>query len=93
MTEYDWLLIFFGVGLVVLLTIQGLARALFSLILVWITAFSSALIYREAAFRVQAIAGNNVPLVEGIMFDILLLVFFIAGSVLLKIAFPVTKMP
>ena len=93
MTEYDWLLIFFGAGLVVFLAFQGLARALFSLVLVWIATFASALLYREAAFRVQAIAGNNVTLVEGIMFDLLLVIFFVAGFILLKIAFPVTKLP
>lgn len=93
MTEYDWLLIFFGAGLVVFLTYQGLARALFSLGLVWISTFASALLYKEAAFRTQAVTGSNLVLVEGVMFDLLLIVFFVAGYALLKVAFPVTKLP
>jgi hypothetical protein len=69
MTEYDWLLIFFGGGLAIFLTSQRLVRALFSLALVWLSTFASALIYREAAFRAQAVTGNNMVLVEGVMFD------------------------
>ena len=93
MTEYDWLLIFFGAGLAVYLTSQRLARALFSLALVWISTFASALIYREAAFRAQAVTGTNLVLVEGLMFDFFLILFFVLGYILLKVAFPVTKLP
>ncbi len=93
MTEYDWLLIFFGAGLVVFLSFQGMARALFSLVLVYLATFASALLYREAAFRTQAIIGSNTVLAEGVMFDFLLVVFFVAGYAMLKLAFPVTKLP
>ena len=93
MTEYDWLLIFFGAGLVVFLTSQRLARALFALALIWLSTFASALIYREAAFRAQAVAGTNMVLVEGVMFDLFLILFFVAGYILLKVAFPITKLP
>ncbi len=93
MTEYDWLLILFGAGLVVFLTSQGLARALLSLLLVWLATFAGALLYREAAFRTQAVTGTNLILVEGLMFDFLLLLFFLIGFLLLKAAFPVTRLP
>ena len=93
MTEYDWLLIFFGAGLAVFLTSQRLARALFALALIWLSTFASALLYREATFRVQAVVGNNTVLAEVLMFDGLLILFFVAGYILLKIAFPVTNLP
>jgi hypothetical protein len=93
MTEYDWLLIFSGAGLVVFLTTQRLVRSLFALALVYLATFASALLYREAAFRAQAITGTNLIFVEGVMFDILLILFFVAGYILLKVAFPVTKLP
>ena len=93
MTEYDWLLIFFGAGLAVFLTSQRLARALFALALIWLSTFASAQLYREAAFRVQAVAGNNTVLVEALLFDLLLILFFVAGYILLVIAFPITNLP
>ena len=93
MTEYDWLLIYFGAGLAVFLTSQRLARALFSLALIWLATFTSAQIYREVAFRTQAVTGSNMVLAEVIIFDLILILFFVVGYILLKIAFPVTNFP
>jgi uncharacterized membrane protein required for colicin V production len=93
MTEYDWLLIFSGAGLAVFLASQRLVRSLFALALIWLSAFTSAQLYKEAAFRAQAITGDNLILVEGVMFDFFLILFFVAGYILLKVAFPVTKLP
>lgn len=93
MTEYDWLLIFFGGGLAVFLTTQRFLRSVFALVILWLATFASALLYQEAAFRTQAVTGSNLVLVEGLMFDGLLVIFFIAGFVLLKVAFPVTTLP
>lgn len=93
MTQYDWLLIFLGIGIVVFFTFQRMVRGLFSLAVLWSVTLASAVLYREAAFRVQAVAGKNPSLVQGVMFDLLLVVFFVGGYVILKLAFPVTKLP
>lgn len=93
MTQYDWLLIFLGGFIVVFLTIQRMARALFTLAITWAATLMSAVLYREAAYRIQAVAGKNPPLVRGIMFDVLLVIFVVVGFILIKVAFPVTKLP
>jgi hypothetical protein len=53
----------------------------------------SAVIYRQAAYRVQALAGDNPVLVRGIMFDLLLVIFVVVGYILIKASFPVTNLP
>ena len=93
MTQYDWLLVFLGIGMVAFFTHQRLARALFSLALVWMAALGAAVLYPQAAYRIQAVASKNPTLVRGLMFDGLFLLFFVVGYVLLKVAFPVTKIP
>ncbi len=93
MTAYDWLLIFSGVGIVVLFAVLRMVRALFALVTVWTATLLSAALYQEAAFRLQAVASQNPTLVRGLVFDSLLLIFFIAGLILVRIAFPVTKLP
>jgi len=93
MTAYDWLLIFFGAGLAISFIFQGLVRALFSLFALWSATLLAAVLYQETAFRLQAITGPNVSLARGLVFDGLLLIFLIAGYVLTRLAFPVTKLP
>lgn len=93
MTQYDWLLIFLGGLIVVFLTIQRMAQALFALGITWAATLMSAVLYREAAYRIQAIAGDNPTQVRGIMFDVLLVIFVIVGYILIKLSFPVTKLP
>ncbi|MGC9348268.1 MAG: CvpA family protein [Anaerolineae bacterium] len=93
MTQYDWLLVFLGIGMVIFFTYQRMARALFSLALVWLATLGAAVLYPQAAYRIQAVASKNPTLVRGLMFDGLFLVFFVAGYVLLKLSFPVTKIP
>ncbi|MGC9520897.1 MAG: CvpA family protein [Anaerolineae bacterium] len=93
MTPYDWLLIFLGGGLLVLFAVDGLLRGLFSAVVLWSATLASAALYRELAFRVQAIGGSNPVLTRGVVFDILFVLFLIAGYVLIRLAFPVTKLP
>jgi uncharacterized membrane protein required for colicin V production len=93
MTQYDWLLVFLGVGMVIFFTYQRMARALFALALAWMATLGAAALYPEAAYRIQAVASENPTLIRGLMFDGLLLIFFVVGYILLKIAFPVTKIP
>lgn len=93
MTSYDWLLIFLGAGLVVIFAFQGLVRALFSLFALWSATLLAAVLYQETAFRLQAVTGPNVSLARGMVFDVLLVIFLIAGYVLTRLAFPVTKLP
>ena len=93
MTSYDWLLIFLGAGLVVVFAFQGVVRALFSLFALWSATLASGALYQEAAFRLQAITGPNVTLGRGVVFDALLVIFLVAGYVLTRVAFPITKLP
>lgn len=93
MTAYDWLLIFFGAGLAIFFIFQGLVRALFSFFALWSATLLAAVLYQETTFRLQAITGPNVSLARGLVFDGLLLIFLIAGYVLTRLAFPVTKLP
>ncbi len=93
MTAYDWLLIFLGIGLVVLFTFDRTVRTLFTLIALWIATLASAVAYRPAAFRLQAITGPNVQLARGVVFDVLLVIFLVVFYILTRIAFPVTKLP
>ncbi len=93
MTAYDWLIIFIGVGLIVLFTFEGMLRALFGLVILWSATLMSALAYVEVAYRLQAITGPNRVLARGIVFDILLVLIFVAGYVVVRVTFPVTKLP
>ncbi|MBN1249206.1 MAG: CvpA family protein [Anaerolineae bacterium] len=93
LTSIDWLLIFLGVGIVILMTFSRLVRAVFALVALWAATLLSAVLYQEVAFRLQALSGDNPVLFRGIIFDILLLVFFVTGFILTRIAFPVTKLP
>lgn len=93
MTPYDWLLIFLGGGLLVLFAVDGLLRGLFSAVVLWSATLVSAAVYGEVAFRVQAIGGSNPVLTRGVVFDILFVIFLIAGYLLIRLAFPITKLP
>jgi uncharacterized membrane protein required for colicin V production len=93
MTAYDWLLIFLGVGLVVMFTFERLVRALFALIIVWAATLAAAALYRQVAFRIQAATGPNPTLNRGLVFDALLAMIVVAGYVVIRLAFPVTKLP
>jgi uncharacterized membrane protein required for colicin V production len=93
MTAYDWIIIFVGVGLIALFTLEGMLRALFGLVILWAATLMSALAYGEVAYRLQAITGPNRILARGIIFDVLLLLVFVAGYIIVRVAFPVTKLP
>ena len=92
-TPYDWLFVFVGVAVVVLFTFSRLVRALLGLVELWMATLLSGLLYQALAFRLQALTGRNPVLGRGLMFDILLLVFLVAGYISTRIAFPVTKLP
>jgi uncharacterized membrane protein required for colicin V production len=92
-TSYDWLLIFLGAGLIVVFTFERLVRGLFALFATWSATLAAAVLYREVAFRVQAITGPNPSFNHGLIFDILLVLVFVAGYVVVRLAFPVTKLP
>ncbi|MGC9467295.1 MAG: CvpA family protein [Anaerolineae bacterium] len=93
MTSYDWLLVFLGGGLVVFFAYQRLVRGLLSLVAIWSATLVSAALYRETTFRLQAITGENPVLARGVVFDALLVIFFVGGFILIRLAFPVTKLP
>lgn len=93
MSPIDILLLMVGAGLVLFLTYQRMARALFALGVLWAVSLLSGLLYKEAAYRVQAVAGSNVTLTEGIMFALLLVIFFVVGYILVAVAFPETRLP
>jgi uncharacterized membrane protein required for colicin V production len=93
MTAYDWLIIFVGVALIVLFTFERMLRALFGLAILWAATLMSAVAYREVAYRLQALTGPNRVLARGVFFAILLILFFAVGHILVRLAFPVTKLP
>jgi hypothetical protein len=93
MGPLDLLIIFVGIGLVVFLAYQKMARALFALGVLWAATMLSGLLYEEAAFRVKAVAGPNTSLTEGIMFVVLLVIFFAVGYILMVLSFPETRLP
>lgn len=93
MTPYDWLFVFAGAAVIALFTFARLVRALLGLVELWMAALLSGLLYQELAFRLQALTGRNPVLGRGLVFDILLLLFFAAGYVSTRVAFPVTKLP
>ena len=93
MNPIDMLLIMVGIGIVFFLAYQRMARALFALGVLWAVSLICGLLYEEAAYRVQAVAGSNVPLTEGIMFILLLVIFFVVGYVLVHVSFPETRLP
>ncbi|HQE93825.1 MAG TPA: CvpA family protein [Anaerolineae bacterium] len=89
----DWLIVFVAVGVVGFLTYQRMAKALFSLAILWAATMFSTLLYKEAAYRVKAVAGPNPSLTEGVMFIVLFILFFVIGYAVIHAAFPVTKLP
>jgi uncharacterized membrane protein required for colicin V production len=93
MGPFDLLIIFVAVGIVGFLTYQRMAKALFSLAVLWAATMFGALLYKEAAYRIKAIAGPNTSLTEGAMFIGLFLLFFVVGYILIHTSFPVTKLP
>lgn len=93
MGPLDLLIIFVAVGVVAFLTYQRMARALFSLAVVWAATMLSALLYEEAAFRLKAVTGPDRSLAEGAFFMGLFVLFFVIGYIVIHAAFPVTKLP
>jgi len=93
MTSVDWLIIFVGIGVVVFFTIAGLMRSLFSAITLWAVTLLAAVSYTEVAYRMQAVGGKNVTMFRGIVFDALLVILFVVGLILVRVAFPDTKLP
>jgi len=89
-TPYDWLFVFVGVAVVVLFTFSRLVRALLGLVELWMATLLSGLLYKALAFRLQALTGRNPVLGRGLIFDILLLVFLVAGYISTRIA---SKLP
>lgn len=93
MGPIDLLIIFFAVGVVSFLTYQRMAKALFALVVLWSATMLSALLYKEAAYRIKAVAGPNTSATEGLMFIGLFILFFVIGYVVVHASFPVTKLP
>lgn len=93
MTPYDWIIVFFGVGLIVLFTVERMLRALLGLAIFWAATLLSAIGYEYVTFLLQAVVGRNVVLARGIVFDTLLLLAFLVGYIIIRVAFPVTKLP
>jgi uncharacterized membrane protein required for colicin V production len=93
MGPLDMLIIFVAVGVVAFLTYQRMARALFSLAILWAATMLSAFLYEEAAYRIKAVTGPNRSITEGALFIGLFFLFFIVGYVLIHASFPVTKLP
>jgi hypothetical protein len=93
MTSIDWLLIFLGVGIVVLMTFARLMRGVFTLVALWAASLLSGVLYPEVAFRLQVLSGDNPVLFRGIVFDALLVIFVVVGFILTRVAFPVTRLP
>ena len=79
MGPLDLLIIFVAVGVVAFLTYQRMARALFSLAILWAATMLSALLYKEAAYRIKAVTGPNRSITEGALFIGLFILFFIGG--------------
>ena len=93
MGSVDLLIIFVALGVVAFLTYQRMARALFSLAVLWAATMMSAVLYEEAAYRMKAVTGPNQSLTEGAMFMGLFILFFVVGYILIHVSFPVTKLP
>lgn len=93
MGSVDLLIIFVALGVVAFLTYQRMARALFSLAVLWAATMMSAVLYEEAAYRMKAVTGPNRSLTEGAMFMGLFILFFVVGYILIHVSFPVTKLP
>ncbi|HOU11677.1 MAG TPA: CvpA family protein [Anaerolineae bacterium] len=93
MGPIDLLIIFVAMGVVGFLTYQRMAKALFSLAIVWVATMLSALLYKEAAYRIKAVAGPNTSATEGLMFIGLFILFFVIGYVAIHASFPVTRLP
>jgi len=93
MGPLDMVIIFLAVGVVAFLTYQRMARALFSLAVLWAATMLSALLYKEAAYRFKVVTGPNRSLAEGAFFIGLFIIFFVLGYVVIHVSFPVTKLP
>lgn len=93
MTAYDWIIVFFGIGLVLLFTFERMLRALLGLVILWAATLMSALSYERVAYLLQAVTGPNRVLARGIFFDVLLVLVFLVGYIVIRLAFPVTKLP
>jgi uncharacterized membrane protein required for colicin V production len=93
MTPFDFLLIIFGAGIVIFGAFQRMLRMLFMLVIVWLATFIGVLTYEIVTVPVQALAPNNPMAVKGMVFLVLFLLLTIAGYVISRLAFPVTKLP
>jgi uncharacterized membrane protein required for colicin V production len=93
MGPLDLLILFVAVGVVAFLTFQRMARALFSLAILWAATMLSAVLYKEAAYRFKAVTGPNHSLTEGAFFIGLFILFFVLGYIVIHASFPVTKLP
>ncbi|MBN2394241.1 MAG: CvpA family protein [Anaerolineae bacterium] len=93
MGPLDLLIIFVAIGVVAFLTYQRMARALFSLAVLWAATMLSGVLYEEAAYRFKAVTGANPSLAEGAFFMGLFILFFVLGYVMICVSFPVTKLP
>jgi uncharacterized membrane protein required for colicin V production len=93
MGPLDLLILLMALGVVAFLTYQRMARALFSLAVLWGATMLSGFLYEEAAYRIKAISGPNRSLVEGAMFMGLFTLFFVICYVIIHVSFPVTNLP
>ncbi len=93
MTPFDFLLIIFGAGIVIFGAIQRMLRMLFMLVVVWLATFIAVLTYEWVTVPVQALASNNPTAVKGMVFIVIFLLLTLAGYIISRVAFPVTKLP
>lgn len=93
MSSIDIVLILMAVGILGFLTYQRMARALFTLAVLWAATLIAALLYGEAAYRLQAVLGASSAMSEGLLFILLFIIFLVVGYILVHAAFPITKLP
>lgn len=93
MSPLDLLIVFVAIGLAAFLAFQKMARVLFAVGILWAATMLSGLLYEEAAYRIKAVAGANPSLTDGIMFVLLLVIFFVVGYILMYLSFPETRLP
>ena len=86
MTPFDFLLIIFGVGIVVFGAFHLMLRMLFMLAVVWLATYLGALFYEMVTVPVSAVASNNPTVVEGMVFLVLFMLLTIAGYAVSRLA-------
>ncbi|MBN1260610.1 MAG: CvpA family protein [Anaerolineae bacterium] len=92
MNPIDLLFVLLGLMIVVFAVLQRFIRTILMLVGAYIAALSSGLLYRPAAFRLEAI-GQGSAWFEGIMFMLLFLIVFMVFFIITKVGYPDTSLP